>query len=98
MPVSWMLPIFKAIPDRPATKITLVSAWLRFLLVDAQVDYSKNRNQALTSVIFVAGLSGIALKIGSIQLTGMVLACVVGMVMSLVIYLLDRAHLTNDQD
>lgn len=44
------------------------------------------------------GLSGIALKIGSIQLTGMVLACVVGMVMSLVIYLLDRAHLTNDQD
>ena len=58
------------------------------ILVDAQVDYSKNRNQALTSVIFVAGLSGIALKIGSIQLTGMVLACVVGMVMSLVIYLL----------
>ncbi|MCD7908916.1 MAG: uracil permease [Clostridium sp.] len=68
------------------------------ILVDAQVDYSKNRNQALTSVIFVAGLSGIALKIGSIQLTGMVLACVVGMVMSLVIYLLDKAHLTNDQD
>lgn len=68
------------------------------ILVDAQVDYSKNRNQALTSVIFVAGLSGIALKIGSIQLTGMVLACVVGMVMSLVIYLLDRAHLTNDRD
>ena len=68
------------------------------ILVDAQVDYSKNRNQALTSVIFVAGLSGIALKIGSIQLTGMVLACVVGMVMSVVIYLLDRAHLTNDQD
>lgn len=68
------------------------------ILVDAQVDYSKNRNQALTSVIFVAGLSGIALTIGSIQLTGMVLACVVGMVMSLVIYLLDRAHLTNDQD
>ena len=68
------------------------------ILVDAQVDYSKNRNQALTSVIFVAGLAGIALKIGSIQLTGMVLACVVGMVMSLVIYLLDRAHLTNDQD
>ena len=27
-----MLPIFKAIPDRPATKITLVNAWLRFLL------------------------------------------------------------------
>lgn len=67
------------------------------ILVDAQVDYSKNRNQALTSVIFVAGLSGIALNIGSIQLTGMVLACVVGMVMSLVFFVLDKYHLTNDQ-
>ena len=68
------------------------------ILVDAQVDYSKNRNPALIRVIFVAGVSGIAFMFGSIQLTGMVLACVVGMVMSLVIYLLDRAHLTNDQD
>ncbi len=67
------------------------------ILVDAQVDYSKNRNQALTSVIFVAGLSGIALNIGSIQLTGMVLACVVGMVMSLIFFVLDKYHLTNDQ-
>ena len=44
------------------------------ILVDSKVDYSKNRNQALTSVIFVTGLSGAALKIGNIELTGMVLA------------------------
>lgn len=67
------------------------------ILVDSQVDYGKSRNLALTSVIFVTGLSGIALKVGNIQLTGMVLACVVGMILSLVFYVLDRLELTNDR-
>ena len=68
------------------------------ILVDSRVDFSKNRNQVLTSVIFVTGLSGAAVKIGNIQLTGMVLACVVGMALSLVFYALDKLHLTNDQE
>lgn len=67
------------------------------ILVDSQVDYGKSRNLALTSVIFVTGLSGIALKIGNIQMTGMVLACVVGMILSLVFYVLDKLELTNDR-
>lgn len=67
------------------------------ILVDSQVDYGRSRNLALTSIIFVTGLSGIALKVGNIQLTGMVLACVVGMVLSLVFYILDRLELTNDR-
>ena len=67
------------------------------ILVDSRVDYGKSRNLALTSVIFVTGLSGIALKVGNIQLTGMVLACVVGMVLSLVFYVLDKLELTNDR-
>ena len=66
------------------------------ILVDNQVDYGKSRNLTLTSVIFVIGLSGIAVNIGDVQLTGMVLACVVGMILSLVFYLLDKWHLTND--
>lgn len=66
------------------------------ILVDSKVDYGKSRNLALTSVIFVTGLSGIAVKVGNIQLTGMVLACVVGMILSLVFYVLDRLKLTND--
>ncbi|MDO4295553.1 MAG: uracil permease [bacterium] len=68
------------------------------ILVDSKVDYSKNRNQALTAVIFVTGLSGIAVNIGNIQLTGMVLACVVGMILSLIFYVLDKGNLTNDRD
>ena len=52
------------------------------ILVDSRVDYGNSRNLALTSVIFVTGLSGIAVKFGNVQLTGMVLACVVGMILS----------------
>lgn len=68
------------------------------ILVDAQVDYSKSRNQAMTAVVFVTGLSGISVQLGSIQLTGMVLACVVGMIMGLAFYILDKLKLTNDRD
>lgn len=66
------------------------------ILVDSQVDYGKSKNLIMTSVIFVAGLSGITLKIGNVQLTGMVLACVVGMLMGLTFHLLERFHLINE--
>lgn len=67
------------------------------ILVDSKVDYGKSRNLALTSVIFVTGLSGIVVKFGNVELKGMVLACVVGMALSLIFYVLDKFHLTNDQ-
>ena len=66
------------------------------MLVDSRVDSGKSKNLALTSVIFVTGLSGIALKIGNVELTGMVLACVVGMALSLIFHLLEKYHLTNE--
>ena len=68
------------------------------ILVDAPVGYGKSRNQAMTAVVFVTGLSGISVQLGSIQLTGMVLACVVGMIMGLAFYILDKLKLTNDRD
>ena len=68
------------------------------MLVDGQVDYGKSRNLTLTSVVFVVGLSGIALKLGNVELTGMVLACIVAMALSLIFYVLDRLKLTNDQE
>ncbi|MDK2808257.1 MAG: uracil permease, partial [Clostridiales bacterium] len=68
------------------------------VMVDAQVDYSKSRNLTLTSIIFVTGLSGVALKLGQVTLKGMVLACIVGMLLSLLFYLFDRFGLTNDKD
>ncbi|MGN0204782.1 MAG: uracil permease [Coprococcus sp.] len=68
------------------------------ILVDAQVDYGKSRNQAMTAIVFVTGLSGISVQFGSVQLTGMVLACVVGMIMGLMFFVLDKLKLTNDRD
>ncbi len=66
------------------------------IMVDAKVDYSKSRNMALTSVVFVTGLSGAAVSFGNIELTGMVLACIVGMILSLLFHLFDKWKLTND--
>lgn len=68
------------------------------ILVDAGVDYGRSRNLTLTSIVFVTGLSGIAVSFGDIQLTGMVLACVVGMILSFVFYILDKMKLTNDRE
>lgn len=67
------------------------------VLVDAQVDYGRSRNQAMTAIVFVTGLSGISVQLGSIQLTGMILACVVGMIMGLMFFVMDKLNLTNDR-
>lgn len=66
------------------------------ILVDKKVDYSKNRNLILTSVVFVAGLSGLTLSFGTVSISGMTLAAVTAVIISLIFHLLDRARLMND--
>jgi len=66
------------------------------ILVDKKVDYSKNRNLILTSVVFVAGLSGLTLSFGSVSVSGMTLAALTAMVVSLIFHFLDKAKLLND--
>lgn len=68
------------------------------VMVDAHVDFSRSRNLTLTSVVFVTGLSGIALKIDKVELKGMVLATIVGMILSLLFYIFDKLKLTNDRE
>ena len=68
------------------------------LLVDKQVDYSKPRNLAMTAVVFVTGLSGVAIQIGEVQLTGMCLATIVGIVMGLAMFVIDKLGLANDAE
>ena len=68
------------------------------LMVDAKIDYSKASNLAMTSVVFVVGLSGIAINLGQVQLKGMSLAAVVGMLLGLIMYLLDKFRLTNEYE
>ena len=66
------------------------------LLVESRVDYSRSRNLAMTSVVLVTGLSGASIPIGSVQLKGMALATIVGMLLGLAFYAIDRLHLAND--
>lgn len=65
------------------------------LLVDAKVDYSKTKNLILTSVVFVTGLSGIKLEFKGVTFSGMVLASIVAVVLSLLFYIFEKAHINN---
>ena len=60
------------------------------MLVEARVDYSKSRNLIPSAVVFVAGISGVSVNIGQTQLKGMVLATLVGMVVSLGVWIFDK--------
>lgn len=66
------------------------------VLVDSKVDFGLSRNLAMTSVVFVTGLSGVAIKFGDIELRGMVLACIVGIIMGTLFYIFDKFKITND--
>ncbi|MGC3999692.1 MAG: uracil permease [Anaeromyxobacter sp.] len=66
------------------------------MLIEARVDYSKSRNLMLSAVVFVIGISGVAIPIGQTQLKGMVLATLVGMALSLFMYVLERLGLTAE--
>ena len=67
------------------------------MLVERKVDYTNPVNMILTSVILVVGLSGAQLVVGPIILKGMGLATVVGMGMSVVLLILQKTGIGNDQ-
>ena len=66
------------------------------ILIDEKVDYSNTANMILTSVVFVTGLSGVTVQLGDIALSGMVLAALVGILLSLMIYIFNKLHLLNE--
>ena len=68
------------------------------ILVDKRVDYGESVNLILTSVVFVTGLSGVVVQVGTTSLTGMVLACITAMLMSLLFYLFDKFNLLNKEE
>ena len=47
-------------------------------------------------MVFVAGLSGLTISFGSVSVSGMTLAALTAMVISLIFYFLDKAKLLND--
>lgn len=68
------------------------------MLVEAKVDYSKSRNLILTTVVLVIGISGASITIGNVTLSGMGLATIVAIILSLFFKLLDILKLSNETE
>lgn len=66
------------------------------MLVEAKVDYSKSQNLILTCVILVIGISGATIQIGQVGLSGMGLATIVGILLSILFKLFDLLKLSNE--
>ncbi|MBP2649746.1 MAG: uraA [Firmicutes bacterium] len=54
------------------------------MLIEKRVDYTKAKNLVLTSLVLVSGISGAAIKVGTIELKGMALGTVIAIIFSLV--------------
>ncbi|MFD1066811.1 uracil permease [Oceanobacillus locisalsi] len=68
------------------------------MLVEQQIDYNKSQNLILTCVVLAIGVSGASIELGSVELTGMGLATIVAIIISLFFKLLDIFHLSNEED
>ncbi|SHG77994.1 uracil permease [Ornithinibacillus halophilus] len=67
------------------------------MLVEAKVDYNRSQNLILTCVILVIGISGASLPLwGDVELSGMGLATIVGIVLSLLFKIFDVLKLSNE--
>lgn len=70
------------------------------MLVEANVDYNKSQNLILTCVVLVIGISGASIEIGigeaTTSLSGMGLATIIAVVLSLFFKLLEILGLTNE--
>lgn len=67
-------------------------------LIEEKVDFSKSRNLILSSVIFIVGLSGIKLTMGSFEIKGMGLATIVAIVLNLSFIIFDKLGLMNEKE
>lgn len=64
-------------------------------IVEEKVDYSKTINLVLSSVVFIIGISGATLSIGAIEFTGVTLATLIGLTLSIFFHVLKKLHLNN---
>ncbi|GIO35630.1 uracil/xanthine transporter [Paenibacillus antibioticophila] len=68
------------------------------IFVEQKVDFSKATNMILATVVLVVGLSGVKLTMGSVELKGMALATIVGILLSLFFKLIQVLGWSNDKD
>lgn len=68
------------------------------MLIEKKVDYTKSKNLILTSVVLVSGISGAAVKFGTVELKGMALGTIVAIVISLLFELFNQLGWANDTE
>lgn len=68
------------------------------IFVEQKVDFSKPTNMILATLVLVVGISGTTLTIGGVQLKGMALATITGIVLSLLFKLFEVLGLSNDKE
>lgn len=68
------------------------------IFVEQKVDFSKATNMILATLVLVVGISGATLSFGGVQLRGMALATIVGIVLSLFFKLIEVLGLSNESD
>jgi len=66
------------------------------MLVESKIDYSRSQNLILTCVVLVVGISGAAINLGDVQLTGMGLATIIAIILALFFKVLDVLKLSNE--
>ncbi|WP_448376417.1 uracil-xanthine permease family protein [Fervidobacterium sp.] len=54
-------------------------------LVESKVDFSKSRNLIIAALILTLGIGGASVKLGTVELKGMALAAIVGIIANLII-------------
>jgi len=68
------------------------------MLVEAKIDYSRSQNLILTCIVLVIGLSGASINIGEVSLSGMGLATIVAIILSLFFKVINVLRLSNDRE
>lgn len=68
------------------------------MLVESKIDYSKPTNLYLTTVVLVTGLSGAKITIGDFSLSGMALATVTAIILSLLFKIFEITRMSNDSE
>jgi uracil permease len=94
--------VIQSIPGAVMGGITLLlygviaSSGIR-MFVEQKVDFGKSYNMILAAVTFVIGVSGASIKLaGDVELKGMALAAVIGMLLSIIFYVLNKLGLMNE--
>lgn len=68
------------------------------IFVEQKVDFSKPTNMLLATVVLVIGLSGTKLTMGNVELKGMALATIVGVLLSLFFKLIQVLGWSNEKE